>query len=108
MRRLSRNARSSLLIFPLFALSISGCHTFRFEVRPEEPAASVVHERNSYFLFALVPTRELDVRARCPHGVVRIEEQMGFVDGLAEFFTLGIWSLRSTWYHCAAAPEGGE
>lgn len=46
----------------------------------------------------------MDVREKCPYGVARIKEQTTFEDGLADFFTLGIWSPRTTWYTCLAAP----
>ena len=64
--------------------------------------SEVVYERKSFFLGGLAPTRKVDVGAHCPDGVVYIREQTTFVDGLFNVITLGIWTPRSSWYHCAA------
>lgn len=85
------------------ALLSAGCFTMRFRVA-DQPHAQVVSEHKSFFLFGLVPTKVVDVSTKCPHGVVAIREQVGFMDGLATIFTLGIWSPRSSTYYCAAAP----
>ena len=89
----------------LALLSFTACHTLRFGIG-NEPESKIVHERNSFFFWGLTPIHVNDASKHCPNGVVAIKEQTTFGDGLADFFTLGIWSLRSTWYYCA--PEGGN
>ncbi len=78
----------------------------RFEVSGEIPGA-VVRERKSFFLFGLVPELEIDVREKCSNGVVAVEEETTFVDGVFALFTLSIWVPRSSVYYCRgdAAPS---
>jgi len=84
---------------------LAGCHTIDFEIS-RRPTSHVVHERKSFFLFGLVPGNlEVDVREHCPNGATHIREATSFTDGLFTFVFIGIWELRSTWYHCAAAEE---
>ena len=80
-------------------MALSGCHTMHFEVS-SDPHERVVYDRKSFFLWGLVPTREVDVSAHCPGGVAAIREETRFSDGLLEFVTLGIWQPRSSWYYC--------
>ena len=42
----------------------------------------VVEERKYYFVFALLPTRTIDVQEKCPGGIVSIFEETTFTDGL--------------------------
>lgn len=73
----------------------------RFQVG-EGPVGREVHDRKSFFLGGLVPTRSIDVSEHCPEGAVAVSEETTFVDGLLGFFTLSIYTPRSSTYHCAA------
>ena len=73
----------------------------RFEVG-EGQIGQVVHDRKAFFLGGLAPTKHVDVAAHCPHGAVAIEEETSFLDGVLSFFTLSIYSPRSSTYYCAA------
>jgi len=73
----------------------------RFEVGDGQ-VGKVVHERKAFYLFALVPTRHVDVRQFCPTGAVAVSEETTFVDGLLGVFTLSIDTPRSSTYYCAA------
>ncbi len=81
------------------ALAASACHTMRFEVS-DEPIADVVVDRKSFFLWGLAPTKTVDLREKCPRGVVAIEEEETFGDGFFETITLGIWAPRTSRYYC--------
>jgi hypothetical protein len=71
---------------------------------PSGPAGlERVTDRNHFFLWGLVPTKTEDARGRCPNGVEAIREETNFVDGIAQLFTIGIWSPRSTTYFCMKA-----
>ncbi len=98
-----RSTLGRLLWVGLLGWSTAGCHTMRFRVA-DRPPAQVVAEHKSFFLWGLVPTEVVDVSTKCPHGAVAIMEQTGFVDGLANLVTIGVWSPRSSTYYCAAAP----
>jgi len=94
------------LIFFLLIAGGAACHTMQFEVT-DQRESQVVFERKHFFLWGLVPTVEVDVRQHCPNGLAAVREQTTFVDGLFDFFTLGIWSPRSSWYYCLPAPGTG-
>ena len=98
--------RRGKLIFALSAgaLLASACHTMRFEVG-EGPVGKVVDDRKSFFLGGLIVTQNVDVSQFCPNGAVAIAETETFVDGLINFFTLSIYSPRSSTYYCAADPQ---
>lgn len=85
-----------MLVIPLVTI---GCHTMRFEVS-RGPQGEVVYDRKSFFLWGLVPTKEVDVSRYCPAGVTAIREETRFSDGLLSAITLGIWEPRSSWYYC--------
>ena len=92
----------------LFALCIilgSACHTMRFGLS-DQPHGEVVHDHNSFFFWGLAPVVVNDVLEHCPNGAVAVREQTTFGDGLVELLTLGLWSMRSSWYYCA--PAGAE
>ena len=82
-------------------LLVTGCHTMRFDVR-EGARTTRVEERKYYFLFALVPTRTIDMREKCPNGVAAIHEETTFIDGVIDFFTLSLVAPRTTTYECLA------
>ena len=80
-------------------VALGGCHTMRFEL-VNEPAATVISEHKSYFLWGLAPTVDVNVLNKCPAGAAAIRERTTFLDGLMSLPTLGIWSPRSTKYYC--------
>ena len=81
-------------------LALVGCHTMSFEVA-DGSAGQVVSERKSFYFWGLTPTRKVDVLQHCPAGALAVSEETTFVDGLGNFFTLGIWAPRTSYYHCA-------
>jgi hypothetical protein len=93
-------AASSLVLL----LTLLGCHTMRFEVGEGQPG-EVVHDRKTFWLFGLVPTKNIDVAAVCPSGALAIEEETSFLDGLFGNLTIGIYTPRSTTYYCAAEVQ---
>jgi len=98
MRRILRHVGTALVAGGLI-VALAGCHTMRFEL-VNEPAAHVITEHKSYFLWGLAPTVDVDVLEKCPNGAAALREQTTFLDGLAGLPTLYIWNLRSTKYYC--------
>src|SRR5438552_12375995 len=96
MRRILRHVGTALVAGGLI-VALAGCHTMRFEL-VNEPAAHVITEHKSYFLWGLAPTVDVDVLEKCPNGAAALREQTTFLDGLAGLPTLYIWNLarRST------------
>lgn len=88
----------------VLAFAVIGCHSMHFEVG-EGPVGRKVHDRKSFFLGGLVPTREVDVSEHCPNGAVAVSEETTFVDGLLNVLTLSIYSPRSSTYHCAVEGQ---
>ena len=86
------------------ALAWVGCHTMRFEVGDGQ-VGKVVHERKSFYIAGLAPTRQVDAREFCPAGAVAVSEETTFVDGLLGLFTLSIYTPRSSTFYCAAEGE---
>ena len=85
----------------LIGAAMTACHTTTIEVG-SGAESNVVYDRKHYFIGGLFPTRNVDVGEHCPHGATAIREETRFSDGFANFITLGIWTPRSSWYHCAA------
>ena len=86
------------------SLLLSACHSMRFEVA-EGPEDKVVYDRKSFWLAGLANTQHVDVSQFCPNGAVAVREETTFVDGLIGFFTLSIYTPRSSYYHCAAEVQ---
>ncbi len=91
--------RRLVCVVLILSIGIAGCHTMRFEVSGE-PHTDVVKDRKSFFLWGLAPTKEVDVREKCPNGVVAVEEETNFGDGFLNLITLGIWAPRTSTYFC--------
>lgn len=81
------------------ALLAVGCNTLHFEIS-EQPAARVETESKTYYLWGLFPEVKVDASRFCPDGVAAIREETRFVDGFFSVITLGLYSPRSTTYHC--------
>ncbi len=58
---------------------------------------------NSFFLWGLVNTSEVDLPAVCPAGVAKFTIYKSFGDGLLNLITLGIYDPRSWEADCAVA-----
>lgn len=91
----------SVALVAALLLAIPGCHTMRFDVS-DEPHTEVVFDRKSFWVFGWFPNREVDVSRFCPDGVAAIREETRFSDGFFRLITIGIWTPRSSWYHCLA------
>ena len=98
------SARGFAAAFVVAALSLSACHTMRFEVG-DGPEGKVVYDRKTFWLGGLITTQHVDVSQFCPNGAVAIREETTFTDGLLNFVTLSIYSPRSSYYHCAAEVQ---
>lgn len=101
-----RRARCLATLLVVCAVLAGACHSMRFDVAPERPVENTVYHRKAFFLFGLVPSREVVLTDHCPHGVVAVREDETFTDGLLRLVTLSIYTPRSSWYDCAAEEEG--
>ncbi len=60
----------------------------------------IVENRKSYYFWGLTPLKEVDVLQSCPAGAAAIREERRVSDYLLSLLTLGVWSLRTSWYYC--------
>ena len=88
------------IVLAVSLASLLGCNTFRFEVSKEPHEQTPVEDRKTFWVAALFPTLEVDVRAICPAGVGVIEESTTFTDGLFRALTIGVYSPRTSDYYC--------
>ncbi|MDF1504833.1 hypothetical protein [Roseisolibacter sp. H3M3-2] len=90
-----------LAALALAAVASTGC--YHAVVETGRPAGSTVVSRpwTPTFVFGLVAAPEINVAAQCPRGIAKVETQMSFVNGLASFVTLGIYTPRTVTVTCA-------
>lgn len=91
--------KSHLRTLMVLAIALNGCNSLNFEIA-DVPTGDVKHERKSYFLWGLAPTRLVDVSEHCPRGAKAVKEETNFGDGFLTLITLGIYSPRSSTYIC--------
>lgn len=54
------------------------------------------------FVYGLVPPATVETAAKCPTGVAKVETQQSFVNMLANFLTVGLYTPQSITVTCAA------
>lgn len=88
----------------LIAVAASGCTTLHVETGAG-PAGPRIEEQRSDWLFLIASERVVDVRERCPHGVLRIVETTTAPDALITAATLGLLWRRTVRYECRAPRD---
>jgi len=76
----------------------------RFELSRDR-GGPVVVEHQSFFFWGLVPTRRVDVIAKCPFGVAAIVERTDIAGAASWIPTFGLWKRRTTTFYCRPAPS---
>jgi hypothetical protein len=94
------------LALTALAVVLAGCHTIRFEIAKAPTTQEPVVDRKTFWFYA-VTSQDVDVRKFCPHGVVAIDEEITFTDGLFGNLTLGIYTPRTSYYWCRLPPTQG-
>jgi hypothetical protein len=91
-----------LAALALAAIVSTGC--YHAVIETGRPAGTTVVSRpwTPTFIFGLVAAPEINVAAQCPRGIARVDTQMSFVNGLASFITLGIYTPRTVTVTCAS------
>ena len=91
----------ALLAFLVFAGT--GCYHATVETGLT-PSTEVIEESfASGWIYGLVPPSTISAKAKCKHGVAKVETQHSFVNQLVGFITLGIYTPMSIKVTCAAA-----
>lgn len=83
---------------------MASCHSMRFDIA-DGARDKTIEDRNYFYLFALVPTRNIDVGEKCSAGVAAVYEETTFVDGLINLLTIGIVAPRSVTYYCLSEEK---
>jgi len=82
------------------ALALAACHVVRYDAGiPVSPRR--VEQTVHFFFWGLTGEARIDLDAACPDGAARWRNEAGFLDVLADLFTLGIWSPRTVVVECA-------
>ncbi|MFN0181854.1 MAG: Bor/Iss family lipoprotein [Gemmatimonadales bacterium] len=70
------------------------------------PSTQVVEEKwAASWLEGLVPPKMMETAAKCPGGVARVETRMSFLNRVAAFLTLGIYTPMHVTATCAASSS---
>lgn len=91
----------------LGALVLSaGC--YHATITTGRPAGSTVVENQwaSSWIGGLIPPSTVNVASQCPNGVAQVETQHSFLNMLAQFVTLGIYSPITITVTCASGGGG--
>lgn len=66
------------------------------------PGTQVIHKPfASAWIYGLIPPKNVETMAECPHGVAKVETQLSFVNQLVGFVTLGIYTPMEIKVTCA-------
>lgn len=92
----------------LVVLSTSAC--YHATVDTGRPANGVTVSKNwaHSFIGGLVPPSTLETASQCPNGVAKVETQLSFLNQLANFVTLGIYTPMTITVQCAGPMAMGE
>jgi Bor protein len=83
----------------LFALSLAGCQTIRYQTG--RPAAPTSVQQDVHFLFwGLVGDPVVDLDAACPQGVAAWRSDAKVGDWLLDVLTIGIYNPRTVTIQC--------
>ena len=90
------------IAFLLAAVLLAGCYHVTVVTVATPGPTTIDQEWQSAFVAGLVPPPELDVKDRCPHGVAKVETERTFLNGLASYLTVGIYTPMHTKVTCGA------
>lgn len=85
-----------------FTLISTGCYHAVIDTGLAPGTQTIQKEWAHSFIDGLVPPDVVTTAAACPHGVARVETQHSFLNELAAFLTLGIYTPMQITVTCAA------
>ncbi len=91
---------ASRLALAGLVMATAGCHSFAFHISDAPFNPTPVVDRQTFWLFGTLPTRDVDARAICPGGISAIDEETSFTDVLLTALTLEIYTPRTSSYYC--------
>ena len=94
---------SPLVLLAFMALGATGCYHATVETGLTASSDVIEESFASSWIDGLVPPSVIAAKAKCQHGVAKVETQISFVNGLVRILALGIYTPMSIKVTCAAA-----
>lgn len=93
----------SLLLIPIVALALTGCYSAQVTT-DKQPSGQVIEKpwATGFVAGLATPGAQIDAAQQCPNGVAMVETEVSFLNQLATFVTLNIYSPMSVTVTCAA------
>lgn len=86
-------------------LASSGCYHATINTG-RQPSGQMIERKWAHsFLYGLVPPSTVETAQQCPNGVARVETQLSFLNQVANFITLGIYSPMTIQVQCASSDD---
>lgn len=83
-------------------LALSGCYHATIETGRAQSGTMVERKWAHSFLYGLVPPSTVETASTCQNGVAKVETQLSFLNRVARFLTLGIYTPMTIQVWCAA------
>lgn len=94
-----------IIAMPLLSVALANCYHAIIETGAT-PSSQVVEQKwAASWLEGLIPPKTIETAAKCPGGVARIETKLSFLNRIAGFLTLGIYSPMHVTVTCAATSS---
>jgi hypothetical protein len=92
-----------LLVIPIVAFTLSGCYSAKVTT-DKQPSGQVIEEpwATGFIAGLATPGAQVDAAQQCSNGVAKVETQVSFLNQLATFVTLNLYSPMSVTVTCAA------
>lgn len=88
----------------LIMVCASGCYHVTVLTSAAPAGTTVDKQWQNSFVLGLVPPGEVSTKSDCPNGIVRVETERSFVNGLVASLTDDIYTPMHTKITCAAGP----
>jgi hypothetical protein len=93
--------RKRTLLPLLLGTLLAGCANLTVKTG-SPPTAAPIKKDLTFYIWGLVGTEEIDLRALCPTGVASIHQQATFGDMCLSLITLGIYTPRTVEITCSS------
>ena len=98
--------KTKLLFALVFCMiAFTGCYTTTTQTGRMSSNITISKNWATAWLYGLIPPKTVEAAGRCPHGVAKVKTQLSFLNMLAAFPTLGIYTPMTIQVTCARASE---
>lgn len=94
---------ATILVIPIVAFALSGCYSAQVTT-DKQPSGQVIEKpwATGFIAGLATPGAQIDAAQQCSNGVAKVETQVSFLNQLATFVTLNLYSPMSVTVTCAA------